>query len=220
VHAVPKPIESTETMKPIAPSYLTPSKGTAQDLREERQYDEMLRKTLDKRTKLDLPPSQHVLAWRDFEHAWFFARFRNPSSDRMGYNLWTDAARGFQHAHALLTDDEYRKNTGRQKRTTPRLALAAVAKAIGYRYQRGLAVIEAELSPTQLLKFRSERMAFRHAFERYADTAHSTNETGKNPADALEVVHMFRTELLALCPWLEKTGNPQGAELLRESCAV
>jgi hypothetical protein len=207
-------------MKPTAPSYLTPAKGNAQDLREERQYEEMLRKDLDRRTKLEQPPSQHVLAWHDFERAWFFARGRNPSSDRMGYNLWTDAARGFQHAHALLTDDEYRENTGRQKRTTPRLALAAVAETIGYRYQRGLEVIEAELSPVKLAKFRSERVAFRHAFERYGDTAHRTNETGKNPAAALEVVHLFRTELLALCPWLEKTGNPQGAELLREACVL
>lgn len=61
-------------------------------------------------------------------------------------------------------------------------------------------------------------MAFRHDFERRADHAHSINETGQNPAAALEVVCLFRAELLALCPWLEKTGNPQGAEMLREAC--
>lgn len=205
-------------MKPTAPIYLTPANSTDQDLFEEHQYEMTLRKDLEKRTKLDQPPSQHVLAWRDFERAWFFARGRNPSNDRMGYNLWTDAARKWRSAYALLTDDVFRKNAGRQKRTTPRRALAVLAEAIGYRYQRGLEVIEAELSPVKLAKFRSERMAFRHDFEQCADTAHRINKTGQNPAAALEVVHRFRTELLALCPWLEKTGNPQGAELLREAC--
>ena len=125
-------------MKPTAHSYLTPANSTAQDLFEERQYDNTLRKDLEKRTKLNQPPSQHVQAWRDYERDWFFARGRNPSGERMGYNLWTDAASGFRAVHALLTDDEYRKSTGRQKKTTPRWALAVVAKAIGYRYQRGL----------------------------------------------------------------------------------
>lgn len=200
-------------MKPTANS-------TAQDLFEERQYDNTLRKDLAKRTKLNQPPSQHVQAWRDFERDWFSVRDRHPSGDRMGYNLWTDAASGLRAAHALLTDDAFRESTGRKKKTAPRWALAAVAKAIGYRYQRGLEVIEAELGPVKLAKFRRERMAFRHDFERRADHAHSINETGQNPAAALEVVCLFRAELLALCPWLEKTGNPQGAEMLREACDV
>lgn len=207
-------------MKPATPIYLTPANSTAQDLLEERQYDTALLKALKKRTKLDQPPSQHVAAWREYERDWFFARFRNPSPERMGYNLWTDAVRGLRYAHALLTDDDFRKNTGRQKKTAPRWALARLAEVIGYRYRRGLEVIQAELTMAQLLKFKRERMAFLHDFEQCADTAHRINETGQNPTAALEVVHRFRTELLALCPWLEKTGNPQGAELLREACGL
>jgi hypothetical protein len=63
-------------------------------------------------------------------------------------------------------------------------------------------------------------MEFRHAFELSADAAHAINDKGQNPGAALEVVLMFQSELLALCPWLELVGNTLEAGLLREACAI
>jgi hypothetical protein len=34
------------------------------------------------------------------------------------------------------------------------------------------------------------------------------------------LVHLYKRELLALCPWLESVGNMQEADGLREGCVL
>jgi hypothetical protein len=81
---------------------------------------------------------------------------------------------------------------------------------------RGLQTVEAELERgAPLAKFRHERMEFRHVLELSADAAHAINDKGQNPAAALEVVMMFASELLALCPWLTVIDQTWQSDLLR-----
>lgn len=208
-------------MTPKAPHESNRETLSPQDRREQVDYDTALLNQLRKATQLKNPPSQHVQAHRDYERAYFFARGYQPATSRMGYHLRTDAANLMQWAHSMITDDLFAKRTGRTKTTRYRWALAVLAKAFGYRYLRGLEVIEGELSVGKhLAKFKHERMEFRLAFELSADAAHALNDKGQNPIAALEVVLMFQRELLALCVWLETVGNSLEADLLREACTL
>jgi hypothetical protein len=185
---------------------------------ERSEYEAALLRKLLKETQLKHPPSQHVRAHREYERAWFHARGYQPPANRMDYHLWSDAARGLREAHKLLTDDDYRRGTGHTKKTTPRRALAILASAAGYRYMRGLEAIAGELANNKhLTKFKLDRLEFEQAFNESADAAHAINASGLNPGAALEVTFMFRSELLALCPWLELVGNAQAEDMLREA---
>ena len=206
-------------MTPKAPHYRNIETLSRLDRLDQRDYDAALLRRLQKETQLKNPPSQHVQAHRDYERAYFFARGYQPPTSRMGYHLWTDATDLMQWSYSMVTDDLFAKRTGRRNATRYRWALAIVAEAIGFRYLRGLEAIEGELARGKhLAKFRHERMEFRHAFELSADAAHAINDKGQSPGAALEVVLMFQSELLALCPWLELVGNTLEAGLLCEAC--
>jgi hypothetical protein len=217
-HFAPYHHHQTHTMKPKAPQLRNQEVPSRLDRLEQRDYEAALTNKLRKETQLKYPPSQHVRAYREYERAWHYARGLQPLASHMDYHLWSDAASSLRSAHNLLTDDGYRKRTGRMKKTTPRHALATLAEAVGYRYMRGLEVITDELASNKhLTKFKLERLEFEHAFNESADAAHALNDGGQNPVAALEVVNMFQRELLALCPWLELVGNAQAAQSLREA---
>lgn len=208
-------------MKPKAPHLRNLEMPTHLDHLEQRDFEAALLRKLLKETQLKHPPSQHVRAHREYERAWFHARGYQPPASKMGYHLWSDAARCLREAHKLLTDDDYRKSTRRTKKTTPRHALAALANAVGYRYMRGMEAISDELAHNkQLTQFKLERLAFQYEFNISADAAHAINDDGQNPEAVLEVVWMLQHELLALCPWLELAGNKQAADSLREAIGV
>ena len=140
---------------------------------------------------------------------------------KMGYHLWSDSARTLRDAHLLLTGDValLKFETGRGPKAFPRMAMQWVAQAIGFRYLRGLEVVAGTLAQNEhLTKFKLERLEFRNEFELSADAAHVINDKGQNPGAALEVMLMFKHELLSLCPWLELVGNTLEAGLLREAC--
>ncbi len=167
------------------------------------------------------PPSQHLRAWRAHERATIFAEGHQQSPKKMGYHLWSDSARTLHAAHKLLTGDVARSKfeTGHGPKDFPRIAMHWVAKAIGFRYLRGLEVVAGALAQNaHLTKFKLERLEFRNEFELSADAAHAINDKGQNPGAALEVVLMFQRELLSLCPWLELVGNTFEADHLREAC--
>lgn len=206
-------------MTPTAPHYRNLATLSRLDQLDQRDYARELLRVLDRETKLKNPPSQHVQAHRDYERAYFFARGYQPPPSRMGYHLWSDAANLMRWAHAMVTNDSFAKSTGRTKTTRYRVAVATIAEAIGYRYLRGLEVIDGALARNDyLVKFRHERMEFKHEFELSADTAHTMTKNGPTPGAALEVVLMFQRELLSLCPWLELVGNTLNAGLLRDAC--
>lgn len=208
-------------MNPIAPHYRNNETLSRLGRIERRMSDAKLLRILNSQTKLKAPPSQHIQAWRDHERATIFAEGHQPAATKMGYHLWLDSARTLRDAHLLLTGGEARarRETGRTPKAFPRMAMHLVAYTIGFRYLRGLEVIEGELAQGKhLAKFRHERMEFRHTFELSADAAHAINDKGQNPGAALEVVVLFHRELLALCPWLELVGNTLEARLLRDAC--
>ena len=208
-------------MNPTAPHYRNRATPTRLDRLDQRDYERELQRILDRATQLKNPPSQHVQAHRDYERAFFFARGYQPRHARMGYHLWSDAAKLMRWAHEMVTNDSFAKSTGRTKTTRYRVAVATIAEAIGYRYLRGLEVIDGALARNDYLaKFRHERMEFKHQFELSADTAHTMTKNGPTPGAALEVVLMFQSELLSLCPWLELVSNTLDAGLLREACAL
>lgn len=193
----------------------------------EDQYDEAiflekLRKELARHTKLKCSPSEKIAAYRAYEQAFFLADARpygcdkHPVDSRMAYNISDDAARLTQTAIGWLTDDGKRSMTGFTKTTIPRRALDLVAKAIGFRYMRGLVAIEGRLKPTPLAQFRSQRKVLMKQFCQAADVAHADNDKGQNPQAALAAINLFVQELLALCPWFEITGHQSEAAALHE----
>lgn len=184
----------------------------------EAEFDRLLTRELVSRTKLTCPPSVQLQACRDYERQKFGLIGRNAQRRNMGYNLWTDSTRTLRDCHRMLTDNDYRKSTGFTTRTVSRRAISGIAQAIGYRYMRGLEVIEYKLNTDDLEHFQCERTDFRQAFEQAADEAHAINDKGQNPTAALSVVQMFHDELIALCPWLEQVGETSGATALRRAC--
>jgi hypothetical protein len=205
--------------QPTPPSIRNAEQRTPSDRREQAYWDEILSANLAKRTTVQTPPSLQMQAHRDYEVAKFGIMGRRGSPSTLGYNLYDDSTRLLGMAYRFLTDDPRttRALTGFTPKTVPRRALGFIAKAYGYRYLRGLEVIEHNLANgAQQVKFRHERMEFRHALELNADAAHAINDKGQNRAAALEVVMMFANELLALCPWLERMGHEGNAKWLRQ----
>ena len=210
-------------MTPKAPHYRNHETITRLEHIERCKLEAKLRRLLDSKTRLKDPPSQHIRAWHAHERTTLFAEGHQPTARKMGYHLWTDCTRSLRDAHTLLTVDVAisKQETHRRPKDFPRLAMQKVAQAIGFRYLRGLQVVAGVLAENEhLTKFKFERKEFREEFELSADAAHSINDKGQSPGAALEVVLMFQSELLALCPWLELVGNMLEAGLLREACKL
>lgn len=187
---------------------VNPAEALARDARNrESLYDAELLRILKRDTALNVPPSLQVTAWRNYELQFFTARHRHLAPEAMEYNHTHDAVAIMQRAAALFTDPKQPHGVGFQKKTIPRRALGAIAKAMGYRYERGLVAIKYALAPPQRLQFRQERETFLAKFDRLADAAHAINDKGQNPESAKEVIELFADELRALCPWYELIGQ-------------
>lgn len=165
---------------------------------------------------LTAPPSAHISAWREYERAARHELGLNPAADRMAYNLYTDCTNLIRTARAQLNaaNSGQMQMMGGLRKTAARKAIAALAKAVGYRYMRGLEVIEHGLKPPQLAKFQRDRSAFLEEFRLTADAAHVLNKDGKNPAAVEQVVRLLCIELGALVPWLEKVNDVASADWL------
>lgn len=183
---------------------------------EEIAFDETLRKELRRWAKPTVLPSRQIQAWRDYERAKYFALGRNPIPARMGYNLWNECPKYIRWARQLLDTDELKWN-GVSHRKAPRIALARLSQAIGYRYLRGLGTIESQLAGAELAVFRAERAVFMERIVVDADVVHAENDRGEAPLRVAIVVSMFERELLSLCDWLIKVGREDGAELMKEN---
>lgn len=186
----------------------------------EYEFDQVLHRERRKKTQLKNLPSEQIQAHRDYERQKFGFLGRNAAPSNMGYNLRTDAVNLLHSAHAILTSPPHRKRWGINARYAPRHALAFLCKSIGYRYMRGLEVITHKLNGPDAVRFHAERQKFRHEFETAADAAHAANDKGQNPDAVLVLVHLYKRELLALCPWLEVVGNKREADDLREGCVL
>jgi hypothetical protein len=193
---------------------------TTYDHFSEYEFDQVLLRELNKRTKLATPPSQQIQAWRDYERQKFGFLGRNAPPHNMGYNLGTDAADLVHSAHAILTDPLQKRRLGITAKTVPRRAVAILAQSIGYRYMRGLEAITHKLKGERATEFHAERQRFRHEFETAADAAHAENDKGQSPNAVLALVHLYIRELVALCSWLEDVGKTDEADRLREACIL
>lgn len=189
-------------------------------LNDENGFQQALQEELNARTKLEHLPSAKMQAWRDCERQEFAALGRHPLPKFMGYNLYTDTARSLQWCHQMVTDPQRRKLEGLSAITYPRRVLCVLARAIGYRYWRGLETIENKLNGAVLDDFNAQRQNFRQEFSRMADAAHLANARGEAPHLVMPVVLMVEAELLALCPWLECVGANSDARQLLENAHV
>lgn len=209
------------TMKPPPPNTHQHEDPNAFDRLERYQFESKLERELRKATHLHKHlPSEHVEAWRAYQRQWMWASGGPKKPQHQGYHLWSDSAGVLRDANTILTNELHRKMAKLSKETVPRRALATVAYAVGYRYLQGLELFEGKLVGLDLAKFRSERRAFLAEFNRCADTAHGLNGKGEDPGAVLEVLGMFRSELLALCPWLELAGQTIGADALKQAASM
>lgn len=172
------------TEPPISATIRNVETATSATRREEAYWDTILSATLHKQTTIKTPPSVQMKAWRDYEYSKFGVLGRRGAPQSLGYNLYTDSIRLVRRAYRLVDADwrTTRALTGFTPRTTPRRSLGCLAQAYGYRYLRGLGVIEFRLATgEELSKFRHERLEFRQALELSADAAHAINDKGQNP---------------------------------------
>ena len=183
---------------------------------EEIAFDQTLSTELRRLAKPSVPPSRQIQAWRDYERTKFFALGRNPVPARMGYNLWDECPKYIHWARQLLDENELKWN-GISHRKAPRLALARVAEALGYRYLRGLEAIESQLAGADLAVFRAQRAIFMKRMKADADMVHAENDKGQAPGRVGVVVDLFERELLSLCVWLVKIGLKYYAARMREN---
>ncbi len=186
----------------------------------EAEFDKALMRELHNRIKLTAPPSQHIQAWWDYDYQKFEVLGRHPPAHIRAYNLYTDASGLMHWAYKVLTDVDYRRGTGRTTKTISRHALAALAKAFGYRYMRGLGAIDCKLKGEELEQFRQSRLVFRNLFEQKADAAHLANDKGQNPGMVIEVIRLFERELLELFPYLGRAGAAFDGHLLRKNATL
>jgi hypothetical protein len=84
----------------------------------------------------------------------------------------------------LLDDGELKWN-GISRRKAPRIALAQISEAVGYRYMRGLEAIESQLEGAELAVFRAERAVFVERVVVDADIVHAENVKGQAPLSRL-----------------------------------
>lgn len=169
------------------------------------------------------PPSQQMQVHQDYEYARFgVLGLRAPASGR-GYYLIEHCTSPIASALERLAETP-KPSRGRRKparNDAAWLALSDIAKAYGYRYIPALEMIEDQLTRGKhLVQFRLERKEFRQFLEHSADAAHQINDKGQNPQAVREVIELFASELLALCPWLEAVGYQAAAQRLRERVAV
>ena len=105
-------------------------------------------------------------------------------------------------------------------RDLPREALHILAKAQGYRYERGARGLRDALKgtgvPHKLIAgFDAKRAEFNDSIDAHMTAAFIVNERGECPAAVANVIRMFIAEVLDLCLWLEQAGFCGHADLIR-----
>ena len=165
---------------------------------------------------LNTDPLTAMAVWRDFRQE----RYLEPGLEGPNgttYHL-SDAAAYLVSAAQILT------NTGApvassKPRDLPREALHILAKAKGYRHERGVRGLRDALRDTgaphkSIAGFDAKRAEFNGSIEAHMTAAFIVNERGECPAAVANVIRMFVAEVLDLCLWLEQAGFCGHAHLL------
>ena len=168
---------------------------------------------------LNTDPLTAMAVWRDFRQE----RYIEPGLEGLTgsaatYHL-SDAAAYIVSAAQILTNTVAPVASNRP-RDLPREALHILAKAKGYRYERGVRGLRDALRDTgaphkSIAGFDAKRTEFNGSIEAHMTAAFIVNERGECPAAVVNVIRMFVAEVLDLCLWLEQAGFCGHADLIR-----
>ena len=166
---------------------------------------------------LNTDPLTAMAVWRDFRQE----RYMEPGLEGPNgttYHL-SDAAAYIVSAAQILTNT-VASVVASKPRDLPREALHILAKAKGYRYERGVRGLRDALRDTgaphkSIAGFDAKRTEFNGGIEAHMTAAFIVNERGECPAAVANVIRMFIAEVLDLCLWLEQTGFCAHADLIR-----
>ena len=165
---------------------------------------------------LNTDPLTVMAVWRDHrQERYLEPRLEGPNGTT--YHL-SDAAAYIVSAAQMLTNTFAPVVTSRP-RDLPREALHILAKAKGYRYERGVRGLRDALKAAGTLHkssagFDAKRGEFNDSIEAHMTAAFIVNERGECPAAVANVIRMFVAEVLELCLWLEQTGFCGHADLI------
>ena len=166
---------------------------------------------------LNTDPLTAMAVWRDFRQE----RYLEPGLEGPNgttYHL-SDAAAYLVSAAQLLTNTVAPVGASKP-RDLPREALHILAKAKGYRYERGVRGLRDALRDTgaphkSIAGFDAKRTEFNGSIEAHMAAAFIVNERGECPAAVANVIRMFVAEVLDLCLWLGQAGFCGHADLIR-----
>ena len=165
---------------------------------------------------LNTDPLTAMAVFRDFrQERYIESGLEGPNGTT--YHL-SDAAAYIVSAAQILTDT-FAPGVASRPRDLPRDALHILAKAKGYRYERGIrglrdALKAAGVSLKSSAGFDVKRVVFNDSIEAHMTAAFIVNERGECPAAVTNVIRMFVAEVLDLCLWLEQAGFCGHADLI------
>lgn len=165
---------------------------------------------------LNTDPLTAMAVWRDHRQE----RYLEPGLEGPNgttYHL-SDTAAYLVSAAQILTNT-FAPVVSSRPRDLPREALHILAKAKGYRYERGVrglrdALKAAGVSLKSSAGFDAKRGEFNDGIEAHMTAAFIVNERGECPAAVANVIRMFVAEVLDLCLWLEQAGFCGHADLI------
>ena len=159
---------------------------------------------------LNTDPLTAMAVWRNFrQERHIESGLEGLTGSAATYHL-SDAAAYVVSAAQILTNTLAPVGASRP-RDLPREALHILAKAKGYRYERGVrglrdALKAAGVSLKSSAGFDAKRAEFNGSIEAHMTAAFIVNERGECPAAVANVIRMFAAEILDLCLWLERAG--------------
>ena len=167
---------------------------------------------------LNTDPLTVIAVFRDFrQERYIEPGLEGPNGST--YHL-SDAAAYIVSAAQILTNTVAPVEASRPQ-DLPREALLILAKAKGYRYERGVRGVRDALKDTgaphrSIAGFDAKRAGFNDSIEAHMAAAFIVNERGECPAAVANVIRIFVAEVLDLCLWLEQGGFCGHAYLIRD----
>lgn len=159
--------------------------------------------------KYSAKPSQVAADWRTLELEQYAIPGRHAAPDVMPYNLFDDAARGIATARRVLSvlNGGRPLDLGEKRQTVAVRSLYVLARAMGWRYERGVEAFATRLHEDDRQTFNIERARFRTEWFTAADAAHCQEAGTADPAEVSRLADMLRDELYALLAWHERIGD-------------
>ena len=167
---------------------------------------------------LNTDPLTAMAVWRDFrQERYMESGLEGLTGSAAPYHL-SDAAAYIVSAAQILTDT-FAPGVASRPRDLPREALHILAKAKGYRYERGVRGLRDALKAAGPLHkssagFDAKRGEFNDSIEAHMTAAFIVNERGECPAAVANVIRMFAAEVLDVCLWLEQARFCGHADLI------